>query len=69
MYCPGLSTTYSEAYAWYASNGYASFGEKFYAKKSPDGKTISWYYTYANNLGGEPQWNEIDRRYDYLAIG
>ena len=57
-----LSTTYKQHQGFVNSANYTKLSN---AKKSADGRTISWYST-----GGEEyQYNDIGYRYYYIAIG
>lgn len=63
-------------YALVLSNAYSSFGyarnysanNTDMAKKSADGKTVSWYTKESGNSGVQ-QANAIDTEYEYIAIG
>lgn len=50
-------------------DGSARQAEKAYAKKSPDGKTISWYNGYSGGGMAGYQLNDINYTYHYVAIG
>lgn len=66
IYCPWLSTEYEEykGFAYKTSSGSTDYYA--YAKKSPDGKTISWYTTPDS---ANAQYNLNVYEYHWLAIG
>lgn len=67
--CANLTTNYEnyKGLYYYDNSGPVNT----YVKKSNDGKTISWYYSYAGSAEG--QFNRADQNYNFtyhvLAIG
>lgn len=71
MYIPVMPTVYTQHFG-FNSTGSSSNSGVSYAKKSSDGKTISWYWIFMGSSGADPvqaQFNLAGATYYFLAIG
>lgn len=67
MYCDELATEYEKGKGFGYRNVETTYAD-FWGKKSPDGKTLYWYYDWESNNSISSQYNSAGMTYYYLGI-